>query len=119
MTLREFIEKQNWRFAKNYMAFAPHEYIVKGKCNATNEEFDRFAEIISEHGMRMFYYKMERRYLYFDGWFYWAMRNPDDDMDAVINRCRPDDYDVVFMRKNSWLNSKKAQEYEQLKMELK
>ena len=116
MTAREFIAKQKWIFAKTYVAFAPHEYIVRGKCNATNEEFDRFAEIILEYGMRMFYYKAERKYLYLDGWFYWVLRDGENDPTAVINRCRPSDYDIVFVRKNTWLNSKKAQEYEQLEM---
>lgn len=119
MTIREAIEKQNWKFAKSYAFFAPHEYIVRGKCNLTDEEFDKFGDFILKNGMRMFYYKTERKYLYHDGYFYWIMRSEENPANAVINRCKPDDYDVVFVRKNTWLNSKKAQEeYVQLELDL-
>lgn len=37
--LREFIEKQSWIFAKTYANKAPHEYIVRGRINGTDEEF--------------------------------------------------------------------------------
>ena len=120
MTLKEFIEKQDWKFAKTYAAFAPHEYIVRGKQNGTDEEFLAFADAILEHGIRMFYYKTERKYLYYGGRFYWICWNGreegkpvSDDPTAVINRCLPEQYDIVFVRKNSWLNSKKAKELEE------
>lgn len=118
MTLREFINEQKWTFAKTYATFAPHEYIVRNKVE-DKESFDKMFDLIEEHGMRMFYYKTEKKYLYFDGWFYWGGRDSIDDPTAIINRCKPSDYDIVFVRRNTWLNSKKAQEYEQLEMELK
>ena len=118
MTIREFIAKQRWIFAKTYAAFAPHEYIIKGKCNATDDEFEAFARAIVNHGIRMFYYKNERKYLLIDGYFYWIMTDEVDEKTNIINRCMPEDYDIVFVRKGTWLNSKKAKE-ENTQLELK
>ncbi len=39
MEITDFIKKQNWIFAKTYATRAPHEYIVRGKINGTDEEF--------------------------------------------------------------------------------
>lgn len=103
MTRREmydFINAQKWIFAKTYAAFAPHEYIVR-KYVADKEAFDRAGEFILKNGMRMFYYKHERKYLYCDGWFYWILRSDIDDPTAVINRCKPEDYDIVFMQRGT------------------
>lgn len=99
--VRELIARQRWVFAKTFATFAPHEYIVKGKCNARKEEFEAFMDYILEKGIRMFYYKRERKYLFLDGYFYWICRDSADDPTAVINRCRPDDYDIVFMKRGT------------------
>lgn len=127
MTIREYFESQRWTFAKNYVAFAPHEYIVKSKV-ADKELFDKAVDYIMENGIRMFYYKHERKYLFTGGWFYWVMRDSVDDPTAIINRCRPEDYDIVFMKrgtqargmaaKNSKLESiKEPPAYEQVEMD--
>ena len=113
-----FIQNQKWIFAKTYAAYAPHEYIVR-EYAADKEAFDKAGEFILENGMRMFYYKHERKYLFCDGWFYWILRSEDNPSDAVINRCKPEDYDVVFMQKGTQakkygLNEKKAH---QMKLE--
>ena len=36
--LREFINKQSWIFAKTYANKAPHEYIIRGRINGTDED---------------------------------------------------------------------------------
>lgn len=100
MDIRDFFQKQRWIFAKTYAEFAPHEYIVKGKCNATVEEFDNAVNYILENGIRMFYYKTERKYLFIDGYFYWMCCNNDGEP-IVINRCLPEDYDIVFMKRGT------------------
>ena len=118
MTIKEYFDSQRWTFAKTYAAFAPHEYILRKRV-ADKKAFDKAVHYIQQYGMRMFYYKSERRYLLVDGWFYWALWSKDDLSDAIINRCRPEDYDIVFVRKRSWLKSKKAQEeFVQLELDL-
>lgn len=128
MTIKEYFDSQKWTFATTYAAFAPHEYLVRARVE-DKEKFDKACEYIEKHGMKMFYYKSARQYLFLDGWFYWALRSETDFSDAVINRCRPEDYDIVFMRrgtqaralaaKNSKLESIKEPEmYEQMKMKL-
>ena len=118
MTIKEYFDAQKWTFAKTYAAFAPHEYIIRERMS-DKETFDRAVKFIQDNGIRMFYYKSERKYLYVGGWFYWALWSKDDLSDAIINRCRPMDYDIVFVRRNSWLKSKKADEqYVQLKLDL-
>ena len=112
MTIKEYFDSQKWTFATTYAAFAPHEYIVRSKV-ADKEAFDKAAEFIEQYGMRMFYYKHERKYLFIGGWFYWVLKDSEDDPTAVINRCRPEDYDIVFVRKRTWLESKKAEEADQ------
>ena len=118
MTIKEYFDAQNWKFATTYAAFAPHEYIVRNKV-ADKEMFDKAFEYIEQYGVPMFYYKTEKIYLYVGGWYYWAGRDSVDDPTAVINRCRPEDYDIVFVRKRTWLKSKKAQEeFVQLELDL-
>ena len=100
MTIREYFESQNWTFAKTYAAFAPHEYIVRNKV-ADKEMFDNAVNYILNNGVRMFYYQSERKYLFIGGHFYWVMRDKENDPTTVINRCRPDDYDIVFMKRGT------------------
>lgn len=94
-----FIAKQKWIFAKTYAEFAPHEYVVKGKGNS-NEEFMEAVNFIIENGIRMFYYKTERKYIFMGGKFYWMCCNQNGEP-IVINRCEPDDYDIVFMKRGT------------------
>ena len=44
------IARCEWTFAKT-MPFAPHEYIVKGKCPLTTDEFEYFVNMQREHGV--------------------------------------------------------------------
>ena len=116
MTIKEYFDSQKWIFARTYAAFAPHEYIVRSKVDDKNL-FDMAFNYIEENGIRMFYYKTEKTYLFVGGWFYWGGRDSVDDPTAIINRCKASDYDIVFVRKNTWLTSKKAQE-ENVQLEL-
>lgn len=107
MTIKEYFDSQRWTFAKTYAMFAPHEYIVRNKV-ADKEMFDRAFDYIEENGMRMFYYQHEKTYLFVGGWFYWAGRDSVDDPTAIINRCRPEDYDIVWMKRGT--QAKRAEE---------
>ena len=117
MTIKEYFDKQDWKFAKTYAQFAPHEYIVRGKCNGSDDEFLRACRCILENDIRMFYYKHERKYLFVGGYYYWTMwdgESVSDDPTAVINRCKPEDYDIVFMKRGT--QARKYQKSEQMKM---
>lgn len=46
--VKDFIEKQNWIFAKTYSDRAPHEYVVRGKLNGTDEEFLEIVDYIQK-----------------------------------------------------------------------
>lgn len=107
MTIKEYFDSQNWTFAKTYVAFAPHEYIVKSKV-ADKKMFDSAVNYILDNGIRMFYYQYERKYLFVGGRFYWVMRDSEDDPTAIINRCRPEDYDIVWLKRGT--QAKRAEE---------
>ena len=49
--LREMVSRCQWTFAKT-MPWAPHEYIVRGKCPLTDEEFVYFVNMQREHGVK-------------------------------------------------------------------
>ena len=53
--IRAFIEKQSWIFAKTYANRAPHEYVVRGRVNGTDEEFISVVNYIQEKGITMHY----------------------------------------------------------------
>lgn len=128
MTIKEYFESQRWKFATTYAMFAPHEYILRAWMD-DKESFDKAVRYIQKYGMKMYYYKSDRQYLFVGGWFYWALWSKEDLSDAIINRCRPEDYDIVFMKrgtqaraiaaKNSKLESaKEPPTCEQIELEL-
>lgn len=98
--LKKFFELQTWIFARTYAKYAPHEYIVRDKVLGDDSDFAKAVEFIRQNGIRMFYYKTERRYLFLDGYFYWTMGDSIEKAN-IINRCKPDDYDIVFMQKGT------------------
>ena len=63
--LREMIARCQWTFAKT-MPWAPHEYIVRGKCPLTEEEFVYFVNMQREHGVKEHWGKYFHPYLYTD-----------------------------------------------------
>ena len=101
MTIRDYFNQQHWTFAKSYAQFAPHEYIARGKCWGSDDQFYAACKYILDNGMRMFYYKHERTYLFLDGYFYWLMGEEVSEERKVINRCKPEDYDIVFMKRGT------------------
>jgi len=61
--LREFINKQSWIFAKTYANKAPHEYIVRGRINGTDEEFMCMVNYIQENGITMHFWNHPNKYI--------------------------------------------------------
>ena len=90
--LREFINKQSWIFAKTYANKAPHEYIVRGRINGTDEEFMRMVNYIQEKGITMYFWDHPNKYIFVDGHQYWVMRDRGDDPATILNRCNAEEY---------------------------
>lgn len=88
--LKEFIESQNWIFAKTYAKTWPHEYIVQEKVD--NNLFLKLADHIDTYGYKNYFYKMEQIYFDYNGYTYWHMDN-------IINRC--DEQETYFRRKQA------------------
>lgn len=84
--LRELIARCEWTFAKT-MPFAPHEYIFKGRCPLSAEEFEYFVNMQREHGIRERWGKYNNPYLYVDDYKYWTMGAPLEET-TVINRAK-------------------------------
>ena len=76
--LKEFIQKQDWIFAKTYAKTWPHEYIVQEKVD--NVLYIELANHIDTYGYIDNFYKMKQVYFDYKGYTYWHMEN-------IINRC--------------------------------
>lgn len=84
--LREMIARCKWTFAKT-MPWAPHEYIVRGKCTLTEEEFLYFIDMQRKYGKAERWGKNINPYLYIDDYKYWTMAAPVEDT-LVMNRAK-------------------------------
>jgi hypothetical protein len=84
--LRNFIARCEWTFAKT-MPWCPHEYIVRGQCPLSEEEFIYFVEMQRNHGVYEHWGKYYFPYIYIDDYKYWTMGSPIDKT-TVINRAK-------------------------------
>ena len=87
--LKDFINKQNWIFAKTYAGTWPHEYIVEEQVD--KKMLIKFANHIDNFGYEDYFYKTILIYFDYNGFTYWHMDN-------IINRCE---------EKNTYRNRKK------------
>lgn len=99
MTIRDYFNKQKWTFAKTYANKAPHYWIISNRAVGGEKEFMWAMEYIKRHGATMYYYGHENKYIYLDGWWYWAL--PCGGGVYVINRCLGEDYYVSTKWKGS------------------
>ena len=90
--IKAFIGRQSWIFAKTYANKAPHEYIVRGRINGTDEEFLSVINYIRENGITMNFWGHPNKYIFVDRYQYWTMSDNDDDPTAILNRCNVDEY---------------------------
>ena len=98
--LRDFISRQYWIFAKTYVNRAPHEYVVRGKINGTDEEFMDIVNHIQNSGITMYFWNHPNKYIFVDGWQYWVMCD-DDGKPIVLNRCDLINYKLSIEWKGS------------------
>lgn len=76
------INRCKWTWAKTYVN-VPHEYIVRGKCALSDEEFISFVEVQRKYGTPEQWHKYNHPYLYVDGYKYWTMDGPLEDCKAL------------------------------------
>lgn len=77
------IARCQWTFAKN-MPWAPHEYIVRGKCPLMEEEFLYFVDMQRRFGVHEHWGKYYPPCLYIDDYKYWTMGAPCEETTVVI-----------------------------------
>ena len=82
------IARCEWIFAKS-MPWCPHEYIVRGKCPLTDDEFVHFVSMQREYGVKEHWGKYYFPYLYIDDYKYWTMGAPIEET-IIINRAQID-----------------------------
>lgn len=95
--IREFLNKQFWIFAKTYAQRCPHEYIIRGRCEGTDEEFMEVIKYIQKNGEPLHFFKSVNKYIYVDGYRYWTMGGFEDDPTMALNRHNSKDY-IVSIR---------------------
>ena len=84
--LRDMIARCHWTFAKT-MPWAPHEYIVRGKCPLSDEEFLYFVDKQRNYGKVERWGKYITPYLYIDDYKYWTMGAPYEET-IIMNRAK-------------------------------
>lgn len=88
----EFLEKQDWIFAKTYATSAPHEYCLKERVVGDVAEFVEACRYILENGFEANWYgKYPNKYIYANGHVYWTMHPVAEEV-ILINRSNTEDY---------------------------
>jgi hypothetical protein len=82
--LKDFVDNEDWVFAKTYAKTWPHEYLVKDRVD--RELFVELVSHIQEHGYAGKFYKKDITYFDQDGMVYWTMGAPLEET-TIINRC--------------------------------
>jgi len=82
--VRNLIARVHWTWAKTYVSI-PHEYIVRGRCGLSEEEFEYLVHAQREHGIPEQWHKYNFPYLYIDGYKYWTMGDAIKET-TIINR---------------------------------
>ena len=106
------IARCEWTFAKT-MPWCPHEYIVRGKCPLTDEEFVYFIDMQRRYGVKERWGKYNNPYLYIEDYKYWTMGDTYDKT-TVINRakaCVVDDAHKLYQGMKEAEGNKYIDEY--------
>lgn len=82
--LREMVARCRWTFAKT-MPWCPHEYIVRGKCPLSEDEFLYFVDMQRRFGIPERWGPYNHPYLHIDGYKYWTMGDTYENT-IIINR---------------------------------
>lgn len=93
---REYVNSKDWKFAKTYAHFAPHEYIVNEpckikkekfrcygdceKCLSEREEFEKWVKVARENSEKARCGRRIFNYFCIDGYQYWTFDEPLDEV---------------------------------------
>jgi len=81
--IRLLIDKCVWTFAKT-MPQCPHEYVVRGKCALSDDEFEYIVNAQRAIGIKEIWGKYNFPYLHIDDYKYWTMGSPIEET-TVLN----------------------------------
>lgn len=87
---RKFFAEHEWRFAKTYAKFAPHEYIVRHRLPPEERvAFDAAAAYVNANAKPEDFHGKIFHTHWLDGKKYWVADGSDDDGAVIINRTYP------------------------------
>ena len=84
----KYINDCRWQPAKTGV---PHEYTIREWRPDAEADFERFAVLIRQYGVKENFWKKVHIYLYFNDLKYWTMGWPIHET-TVINRCPQGDF---------------------------
>ena len=82
--IKDMLNTRTWRWSKTYLT-VPHEYIVRGKCGLSDDEFLYIVHAQRDLGIHERWYKYNFPYLHVDGYKYWTMGDTFENT-IIINR---------------------------------
>lgn len=104
--IKELLNARRWIWAKTYLS-VPHEYIVRGKCGLSDDDFLYIVHAQRDLGVHEKWGKYNFPYLYIDGYKYWTMGDTFENT-IIINRQKVfsefdglDMYDKEYSEKQS------------------
>lgn len=105
--IKDMLNSRSWTWAKTYLS-VPHEYIVRGRCGLSDDEFLYIVHAQRELGVHEKWGKYNFPYLYIDGYKYWTMGDTFENT-IIINRQKvfsefdilDDNYDMEYSRDKS------------------
>lgn len=82
--IEELLSSRRWTWAKTYIS-VPHEYIVRGKCELSDEDFLYIVHAQRDLGIHEKWGRYNFPYLYIGGYKYWTMGDTFENT-IIINR---------------------------------
>lgn len=82
--IKDLLSSRKWAWAKTYLS-VPHEYIVRGRCGLSDEDFLYIVHAQRDLGVHERWGKYNFPYLYVDGYKYWTMGDTFENT-IIINR---------------------------------
>jgi SAM-dependent methyltransferase len=78
------LSAERWTWAKT-MPGVPHEYIVRGRCRMSDDQFEAVVRLQRSTGTPEVWGRYHFPYLFVDGYKYWTMGDPVPDT-VILNR---------------------------------
>lgn len=101
--IKDLLSTRLWRWAKTYLSI-PHEYIVRGKCGLSDNEFLYIVHAQRDLGVYERWGKYNFPYLYVDGYKYWTMGDTFENT-IIINRQKVfSEFDTLDMYNKGYTN---------------